>query len=163
SVGLDVCSTLVNPGVIFKVTPLGSLSVVHGMEGGLAYPTGPLLLGSDGAWYGTTTQGGGDPFFGGGGSVLRLAPDGGFTFVTVGGGAQGAMACCQLWQDPRGAIVGVTSGNINLEALPDNATVFAYSAGLPPAVPSVTMLRPGAGPVGSLIVIRGDHFIHVQQ
>jgi uncharacterized repeat protein (TIGR03803 family) len=63
-----------NAGVVFKVTPAGVVSILHPFTGGSdgAYPYAGLLLASDGAFYGVTTQGGSSNQ----GVVFTIKPDG---------------------------------------------------------------------------------------
>jgi uncharacterized repeat protein (TIGR03803 family) len=46
-------------GVVFRLTPLGQVTVLHSFDGATgSVPRGGLVLGSDGSLYGTTCQGG---------------------------------------------------------------------------------------------------------
>ncbi len=67
-------------GAVFKITPTGTLSVSYsfnGISGNGSIPGAPLIQGSDGNFYGTTTSGGGsfftDPI------VFRITPSGAIT------------------------------------------------------------------------------------
>ena len=59
-----------NAGTIFQMTPSGSVTVLHAFTGGTdgAVPRGPLIQGTDGNLYGTTSAGGAS----GTGVVFRL-------------------------------------------------------------------------------------------
>jgi len=82
-----------NPyGTVFKVTPAGKLTTLHvfpapSTETDGAYPSGPLTLGADGNFYGTTAQGGTTPYATG--TVYKITPKGKLTllysFTNVGG------------------------------------------------------------------------------
>ena len=63
-------------GTVFKITPAGELTTLYFFGGldGLA-PTGALLQGSDGDFYGTTKEGGPQQR----GTVFRITPDGALT------------------------------------------------------------------------------------
>jgi uncharacterized repeat protein (TIGR03803 family) len=67
-----------NDGTIYKITPTGLLTNVHtftGTGGDGAGPTAPLILGTDGNFYGTTAYGGTT----GNGIVFRMTPQGVWT------------------------------------------------------------------------------------
>lgn len=81
-----------NCGSVFKITPSGSLSVLHAWAGN---PTdgcqvhGPLIQGSDGNFYGATAAGGTV----GAGTVFKMTPTGAVTVLySFAGGTDGATA-----------------------------------------------------------------------
>jgi uncharacterized repeat protein (TIGR03803 family) len=57
-------------GAVIRVSPSGSVTTLHVFTGPYQYPTGRLVLGNDGNYYGTTER-----------TVYRIGPDG--SFVTV--------------------------------------------------------------------------------
>src|SRR6185295_3790563 len=68
-------------GTVFRMTPNGTITVLHSFVGGLsdgANPTGPLLVAPDGFLYGTT-QFGGSNYFPGDGTVFRVSSTGAVT------------------------------------------------------------------------------------
>jgi uncharacterized repeat protein (TIGR03803 family) len=67
-------------GTIFEITQTGDLHVLYNFTGGAdgAYPSAPPILGPDGSFYGTVTQGGLAP---GCGTIYRITNSG----ATVGG------------------------------------------------------------------------------
>ncbi len=75
-----------NGGIVFKMTPSGTLTVLYSFCGGSnctdgnAPDTG-LALGSDGNFYGVTTAGGAS----GDGTVFKITPSGAFTLLHTGG------------------------------------------------------------------------------
>jgi uncharacterized repeat protein (TIGR03803 family) len=85
------CNTnLFGCGLLFKLTPSGSFTVLYTFTGSTVdhratpiYPYGALLQGSDGNFYGTTSEG---P------AVFRMTPSGDVTFLTnLGGGSYGKL------------------------------------------------------------------------
>ena len=75
-------------GTVFMMTPAGIVTILHAFAGGQSdgsRPRTPLVLGSDGNFYGTTEYGGClslcGPFVIGPGTVFRITPDGGFTLL----------------------------------------------------------------------------------
>lgn len=109
------CATLGGPlgnGTVFRVTSTGEYSVVHafGGAGSGGGPVGRLVLGSDGAFYGTTQVGGG---LGATGTAFRLTPEGDLTtlhtFRLVGEGMEyGSSPTSELVEGAPGVFYGVT-------------------------------------------------------
>jgi uncharacterized repeat protein (TIGR03803 family) len=67
-----------NVGIVFKVTPVGSLTVLYNFDithGSI--PNGGLVLGLDGSLYGTTEHGGAHSF----GNIFRITPTGSLTVL----------------------------------------------------------------------------------
>jgi len=62
-----------NAGTVFKITPAGVETVLHSFDAGTeaAYPAAPLIIGSDGNFYGTTTSGSTSS-----GTVFKITPAG---------------------------------------------------------------------------------------
>jgi uncharacterized repeat protein (TIGR03803 family) len=85
-------------GTIFKVTPTGVLTNLHNFTGSGtdgSGPTAPLILGSDGNFYGTTASGGNHLS---GGTVFKITPQGVWTnlhsftnYTTDGSSPQAAL------------------------------------------------------------------------
>lgn len=89
-------------GTVFKITPDGTFTTLHTFnftDG--AYPSSPLVLGTDKRLYGTTSEGGAP---GAGGTVFAITTSGTFTslhsFTVAGGGA-----------NPAGPLVQAANGN----------------------------------------------------
>jgi uncharacterized repeat protein (TIGR03803 family) len=81
-----VCNGTLGCGVVFKITSAGRFTVLHRFNGAFATPaegggpTGRLLLGSDGNFYGTTTQGGYTANeVANQGTIFKITPGGTFT------------------------------------------------------------------------------------
>ena len=66
-------------GTLFKLTPTGSLTVIHNFTGQSegSYPRGGLILGTDGNFYGTTLQGGTYNY----GTFFKVTPTGQVTTI----------------------------------------------------------------------------------
>ncbi len=87
-----------NPlGFVFKISPSGALTVLHAFQGqdanDGAFPNGPLTLGADGNFYGTTQQGGisGQQ---NGGTAFQITPQGKVTILYYfpnGGGPEAGL------------------------------------------------------------------------
>jgi uncharacterized protein (TIGR03437 family) len=88
--GTTACGGAGGVGTVFKITPEGSLTILHsfGGAGGPfasldsmdgAYPLGALALGNDGNFYGTTRDAG--PQGTGWGTVFRITPTGTLTTI----------------------------------------------------------------------------------
>ena len=97
-------------GTVFGITPTGNLTMVYSFPGYYA-PDGctsvaPLVQGTNGNFYGTTSRGGDAPW-GGGGTVFEITPGGklttlhGFCLENV----------CPNEEGPRGGLVLGTDGN----------------------------------------------------
>jgi uncharacterized repeat protein (TIGR03803 family) len=73
-------------GAAFKVTPNGTVTVLHNFNGTSdgGFPNGGLTLGADGNFYGTTTTGGTCC-----GTLFRISPGGTLTVLHNFGGADG--------------------------------------------------------------------------
>ncbi len=133
-----------NSGVIFELTPEGQFQVLYNFCSQVncsdgANPNAPLMEGSDGNFYGTTTFGGVslNQSVLGLGTVYQITPAGQFTTLhrfCAGGGdcADGAYPEAGLTQGTDGNFYGLTYGRL---ACPGNCgTVFKLSMGLAPFV-----------------------------
>jgi len=101
-------------GVVFKITPGGTLTTLHSFagypsEGG--YPYAGLVLGTDGNFYGTTQLGGANSYSTlcktGCGTVFKIAPDG--TLTTLYSFC--AQTNCTDGAEPDAALVQASDGN----------------------------------------------------
>lgn len=82
-------NTYSNQAGIFKISTSGTLTALHtfsssGSDG--AVPNGPLVVGRDGNFYGTTQKGGAYNF----GTIFKITPEGTFTSLLSFDGANGA-------------------------------------------------------------------------
>jgi len=95
-------------GVVFKITAAGKFTVIYNFDtvhgGG---PVGPLVQGSDGNFYGTTTGGGTN----GGGVVFKITPTGKLTVLyNINGTTDGASPYAGLVQATDGNFYGANLG-----------------------------------------------------
>jgi len=99
-----------NSGTVFKITPTGQLTTLHKFctqssctDG--ASPTGALLRGADGNFYGTTTRGG----TAGLGTIFKITPSGAFTLLS-------SFVCtetsCPGGSVPNGGLLQAIDGNL---------------------------------------------------
>ena len=95
-------------GEIFKITPSGSLIVLHSFDGfgDGAYPTAGLVLATDGNFYGTTEVGGGASYSG---TVFKMTPDG--TLTTLHSFCSVPVQCVDGAQ-PDAALIQARNGNL---------------------------------------------------
>ena len=95
-------------GAVFRITPSGSLTNLYSFRGGNdgSVPTAPLVQGSDGYFYGTTTRGGTNAEGGGYGTVFRITPNGTMTNLYSFHGGDGAFPDAGLAEGNDGAVRG---------------------------------------------------------
>jgi uncharacterized repeat protein (TIGR03803 family) len=96
-----------NNGVVFKLSPDGTETVLHHFTGGAdgATPFADLIQDSAGNLYGTATNGGAS----GSGTVFEISPTGAFTVLhSFEGGADGIGPQGRLIQDSTGNLFGAT-------------------------------------------------------
>jgi uncharacterized repeat protein (TIGR03803 family) len=102
-------------GTVFRLEPPGTLHVLHSFDGGTTggYPAGPLLLGSDGFLYGTTSAG----FWGttdsgsasGLGTIFRVDGHGKIATLHAFVGADGANPVAPLIEARDGRLYSTTA------------------------------------------------------
>jgi uncharacterized repeat protein (TIGR03803 family) len=151
-------------GMVFKITPSGTLTTLHSFCSQLdctdgEFPYAGLVQATDGNFYGTT-GGGGANGYNGYGTVFKITPDGTLTTLysfcsqsgcTEGPGPRGALA-----QATDGSFYGTTAvGGANTTACLGNGcgTVFSLSVGLGPFVET----HPTSGWVGAAVKILGTN------
>ena len=140
-------------GTIFKIPTngMGTNALVpfltfNGVNGSL--PTGPLTLGSDGAFYGTTEFGGAHNF----GVVFRATTNGSLTAIhSFAGGNTGAYPLGGVVAGSNGLFYGTTSGFGN-NVTNGSGTVFRISTNGAFATLFVFNGTNGSAPTGSLLV-----------
>ncbi len=153
-------------GSVFKVTTAGTLTTLVSFTGTTganlgSSSQGPMLLASDGNYYGTTTTGGA----GGLGTVFRMTPAGSLTtlasFTGSNGAVPGSAPSGALIEDSNGNIIGATtSGGVS-----GVGTVFRIApdgtfTSLASFTNSTTGL-PGSSPSGGLFASQDGHFYGV--
>jgi len=99
-------------GTVFRITPQGKLSTLHSfsyyVDG--SYPYAGLVQGSDGDFYGSTSQGGAN----GAGALFRITPEGKLTLLHGFAYSDGANAYAALAEGVDGSFYGTTvSGGAN--------------------------------------------------
>ncbi len=103
-----------NSGTVFKMTPDGVLTTLvvfsgNGASNKGAHPRAGLVQGSDGDFYGTTSEGGAASF----GTVFKMTPDGVLTtlveFTGNGASNKGSYSYAGLVQGSDGSFYGTTS------------------------------------------------------
>ena len=105
-------------GTVFRISPGGSLTTLYAFgTGDGAYPSAGLVQGSDGNFYGTTTEGGNTNsiYTRGEGTVFRISPSGSFTNLHLFNNSDGALPYAGLVQGSDGNFYGATQfGGTNL-------------------------------------------------
>jgi uncharacterized repeat protein (TIGR03803 family) len=99
-------------GTVFQITPSGTLTTLHTFDGtDGSDPYAGLVQGTDGNFYGTTSQGGGGPCNPYGcGTVFQITPAGTLTTLHSFAGSDGAFPHAGLVQATDGNFYGTTSG-----------------------------------------------------
>ncbi len=97
-------------GTVFKVTPSGTLTTLHSFEGtDGSFPTG-IVLGDDGNFYGTTSNGGSSSNCSSGcGTVFKITPAGKLTMLYSFGGTDGSGPYSALIQGADRNFYGTTA------------------------------------------------------
>ena len=115
-------------GTVFKITAGGKLTVLHEFGGSDGYgPNAPLVQGTDGSFYGTTSSGGTSTACSTGcGTVFKILPNGSFLTLHSFDGTDGQYPGGGLVQGTDGNFYGTTSfgGGTN-----GNGTVFKITPG----------------------------------
>jgi uncharacterized repeat protein (TIGR03803 family) len=121
--GTGGCSQGAGCGVVFKVSPSGTETVLYSFTGGSdgAFPEAGLIADRAGNLYGTTNRGGGS----GGGVVFKLSSSGTETVLySFTGGSDGRNPQAGLIADSAGNLYGTTEGGGS-----GNGVVFKLSLG----------------------------------
>ena len=142
-------------GVVFKVNPAGSETVLHEFQGGTdgVSPTDGVILDAAGNLYGTTKQGGSANQ----GVVYKVAPGGQETVLyTFTGGTDGGNPAGGLVLDSAGSVYGTTLGGGIAEGTQGDGVIFKLSASGQEMV-LYTFTTPGE-PTGVIRDAAGDLF-----
>jgi uncharacterized repeat protein (TIGR03803 family) len=140
-------------GVIFTISLNGDYSELCSSSGCPEGLVSPLLLASDGNFYGTIDFGGPTSY----GAIFQVTPAGGqtsiYSFCQQTGCPDGAYPTGNLIQGTDGAIYGTTSGQKGDDPPSDDGSVFRLSVGLGPFVES----QPASAQVGGVVRILGTN------
>jgi uncharacterized repeat protein (TIGR03803 family) len=138
-------------GTVFKVTPTGTLTTLYSFcaktnctDGSV--PFGGLVLGTDGNFYGTTSEGGiiADPCGGDCGTVFKISPAGKLTTLHSFDSTDGST--------PYGPLVQATNGNFY--GTTQSGTVFSIT----PAGKLTTLVTGGAGGYALIQATNGNFY-----
>ena len=164
-----VCNGTLGCGVVFKITPAGKFSILHTFQGALAnppdggVPSGRLVLGRDGRFYGTTFSGGDVQAFANQGTIFSVTVSGAYSVVymfdNIHGITDGANPYAGLIQGQDGALYGTTQfgGTSNAGA------VFRFAGGKTTVLHSFTeqagqVFPDGAYPYAALVQASDGNF-----
>ena len=156
--GNDCDGTGQGCGVVFRLAPGGTETVLYAFEGGShgAYPTGGVIVDGAGALYGTTNNGGVDCDGSGGcGTVYKIATDGIETGLhAFTGGSDGAHPRGTLVMDGAGRMYGTAAegggendGGVVFEIKPNGKEkiVYAFTGGNDGGGPFSGLITDGTG------------------
>ena len=140
-------------GTVFKITPTGKLTTLAsfcpqpwlGCPNG-AFPTAGLVQGTDGNFYGTTTNFSGSKTLA---TVFRVSFKGKFNLLHQFDGADGALPYAGLIQATNGNFYGTTYGG----GRRGDGGVFGLDVGLGPFVE----IRPTSGKAGTSVIVLGNN------
>ncbi len=150
--GTELCLVQANPGcgVVFKITPNGTLTVLYNFTGGSdgANPVVGLVQATGGNFYGTTFQGAaGD--WPGWGVLFRITPAGTFAVLHTFDWSSGARPRALLQHTN-----GVLYGTANEGGDDSEGTFYSFDDGLGPFV----SFLPAARKVGACVEFLGQGF-----
>jgi uncharacterized repeat protein (TIGR03803 family) len=155
--GGDTQCSAAGYGTVFKITSTGTLTTLYafcGNDGEL--PNAPLVRGTDGDLYSTTSQGGGSTncqsYYNGCGTIFKLAPNGALTTVHAFDSTDGNDIIGGVIQATNGTFYGTTYGG-GISKAGGNGTVYSLSTGLGPFVETL----PTSSKSGATIEILGTN------
>jgi uncharacterized repeat protein (TIGR03803 family) len=144
-------------GTVFKMTPAGTVTIVHAFAGGTdgASPRASLIQATDGSFYGTTIGGGsGAPGGTNAGTVFKMTPAGMVTILHgFAGSADGATPFAALTQATDGNFYGTTvsagalnHGTVFMMTPAGTVTVLhAFAGGADGAMPKTALIQAADG------------------
>jgi len=149
-------------GTVFKISPKGTLTSLYSFTGGNdgEWPVGGLVLGSDGNFYGTTSDEWDYAFYG---TVFRITTNGALTTLySFTGGDDGSWPMAALVQGSDGYFYGTTGGYFEsggLEFIVNNGTIFKISTnGTLTTLYTLGGWNEGANPVAALVQGTDGHY-----
>jgi uncharacterized repeat protein (TIGR03803 family) len=129
-------------GTVFKLTPSGTVTTLYNFcsQGGAnctdGYaPAAGLVQGSDGNFYGTTSEGGNGAAIGEFGTVFKITPSGGFTLLC------GQSSCTGTGSDPQAQLAAATDGKFY--GIAGNTIFNVAATGSPKTIYTFCMNQPG--------------------
>ena len=135
-------------GVVFKITPGGTLSTLYTFSGAEAgWPYAPLIQAPDGNFYGTSSVGGVNSD----GTIFSVTPSGRFSLLHSFNGTDGSVVRAGLLQGTNGILYGTASAYTNCYLY--CGTVFSFSEGFQPLV----IPQPTTGLIGTPVTILGTN------
>jgi uncharacterized repeat protein (TIGR03803 family) len=162
--GLECADTtgLSGCGTVFKLTPSGTLTVLHSFCGGNgcgslttdgALPTGRMVFGTNGDLYGTTQEGGLFNGFYNQGTIFRITTSGAYTVLHVFSGTfgtkpDGANPAAGLTLASNGDFYGTTTAG---GASGDGSVFKMTAAGKVTLLHSFSGTSDGSMPIGALV------------
>jgi uncharacterized repeat protein (TIGR03803 family) len=140
-------------GTIYKITPAGALTTLYRFDITHGYnPYAPLVLGTDGNFYGTTTSGGG---VNNAGVVFRITPAGKFTVLFSFDNTHGESPFSGLVQGTDGNFYGTTINGGNT----GGGVVFKITpAGSLTVLHNINGTTDGRSPYGGLVLGTDGNF-----
>jgi uncharacterized repeat protein (TIGR03803 family) len=147
-------------GTVFKITTSGTFTILHNFDAADgSYPTSPLMLATDGNYYGTTAAGGASTACGlaGCGTVFTMTPVGALTTLHTFNSTDGMTPSAGLVQATNGTLYGTTSSGGTSRAcdFAPCGTIFSLDMGLGKFVETV----PASGKTGAKVIILGSNLI----
>ena len=143
-------------GTVFKITTTGSLTTLHSFTGGAdgGYPSGSLVLGADGNFYGTTSDYGAYGAGSGGGTFFKITPAGFLTtlYSFTRGSSDEGIPEAGLVQGKDGNFYGTTNdialdfGTI-FQITPSGSltTLYRFTGGSDGGYPSSSLIQAADG------------------
>jgi uncharacterized repeat protein (TIGR03803 family) len=160
STGGDLaCNAPYGCGTIFKITPAGMLTTVHMFESGDGFgPTDGPVLGTDGAFYGTTVLGGANNY----GTIFKITTRGALTTLHSFNSTDGSYPYGALIEGADGSFYGTTKdgGNPSCDYDPIDGcgTVFRITPGGTFTTLHAFEFNDGAFPMSGLTHGTGGNF-----
>jgi uncharacterized repeat protein (TIGR03803 family)/YD repeat-containing protein len=147
-------------GNIFRVTPDGTLTVLHSFNGTDGFKPNELIQAKDGNFYGTTREGGAY----GNGTIFRVNANGAFTTLYSFNGTEGNGPRAGLTQASDGALYGTTyaggtygKGTLFRMGLDGTlTTVYVFGSGQDAANPSGHLIQAKDGELYGTTEAGGD-------